>query len=406
MIDTTSLNAGLEILIRVSVVVFVSLFASIAPCKAMPCYVDVTLGASQKPVSEIFVFGPLQICGKTTITLNDGRYLLQLRGNALRLLASTGDKQQKRVYCVAPKMEFRGLRNSYLKIERGRSIRAYAGTVIVSISRANDSDNLLVSHLMLVNHVGKADYVAGVCAAELPKGARLEAVKAQAVLVNCMLARTGALAVLNDTTQNAAYMGVATDRPDVRLAAQTVGDATLCFAEKPIHPYFHSTCAGRTSRACDIFQLDRRSYPYLQSVECHFCQKSPFWKHTVSVIPWPQYAAVFGDCLPAVSKKDEAGRPIEVSLCTAGSVSNTRNLDRTIQPAYDFWMKIGQKFGWNVAPGNLFSFQRKGNYLEIESRGGGHGVGLCQWGAMGMAEQGKKYDEILRHYFPLAKLSK
>jgi stage II sporulation protein D len=403
--DTTLKNAGLDILIRVSVVVFVFLFlfAWIAPCMAMPYYVDVTLGASQKPISEIFVFGPLQICGKTTITVNEGRYVLQLRGNALRLLAVTSDKQQEKVYCVAPTMELKGLRNGYLKMERGRSIRAYAGTVIASISRDNDSDNLLVSRLMLVNHVGKADYVAGVCAAELPKGARLEAVKAQAVLVNCMLARTGALAVLNDTTQNAAYMGVATDRPDIRLAVQTVGDATLCFAEKPIHPYFHSTCAGRTSRACDIFHLERRSYPYLQSVECHYCQKSPFWKRTVSVISWPQYAAVFGDCLPAVSKKDEAGRPVEVSLCTAGSVSN---IAPTVQPAYDFWMKIGQKFGWNVAPGNLFSFQRKGNYLEIDSRGGGHGVGLCQWGAMGMAEQGKKYDEILRHYFPLAKLSK
>ena len=374
----------------------------VLPTTALPQYVDVTVGASQKPTSSVFVFGPLQVCGKSTVTLNEGRYLLELAGNAIRLKATAGDASEK-VYCVSSRIELKGLRNSYLKIERGRSIRTYRGRVFASISREHTGDKSLVSHLMLVNHVSKADYIAGVCAAEMPKGARLEAIKAQAVLVNCMLARSGALAVCDDTTQNAAYAGVATDRPEIRLAVESVGDTILRFAGQPIHPYFHSTCAGRTSRACDVFQLESHSFPYLQSIECHYCKSSPFWKKTVSTILWCEYAAVFGDCLPVVSKKDEAGRSIGVSLCTAGSANKTA---RVIQPAYDFWIKLGQKFGWNVAPGNIFSFEKKDNYLAVESRGAGHGVGLCQWGAMGMAAEGKNYVEILRHYFPLAQLSK
>jgi SpoIID/LytB domain protein len=393
VIDTT--------LIRICVLVFVFFFGCISPGIALPRFIDVTLGASQKPISEIFVFGPLQICGKTTATLKEGRYLLQLKGNVLSLKATT--TSPAKVYCVSPTIELKGLRNGYLKVERGQSIRAYAGTIVASIDRGKNGARTPASHLVLINHVGKLDYVAGVCAAELPIGARLEAVKAQAVLVNCMLARSGETASLDDTTQNAAYMGVAIDRPDMCLAAKAVGDTILSFNEKPIHPYFHSTCAGRTSRACDVFQLNSRSYPYLQSVECRYCQKSPFWKHTISVIPWSQYSSVFGDCCPVVCRKDEADRSIAVSLCTVGSASNGA---RIVQPAYDFWMKLGQRFGWNVAPGNIFSLQKKGDYLEVDSRGGGHGVGLCQWGAMGMAEQGKKYDEILAHYFPLAKLSK
>ena len=38
--------------------------------------------------------------------------------------------------------------------------------------------------------------------------------------------------------------------------------------------------------------------------------------------------------------------------------------------------------------------------IVAEGRGHGHGIGLCQWGAMGMAEEGYRYDEILRHYYP------
>lgn len=389
----------IEFLIRAFVAAFVFFFCCLAPGMALPAYVDVILGASQKPVSEMFVFGPLQICGKSTTTLSEGRYLLQLRGNAIQLKAAHSAKS----YCVSPNMELEGLRNGYLKIERGRSIRAYKGTIFVSVSRNLNNDKILVSHLRLVNHVARADYIAGVCAAELPKTARLEAIKAQAVLVNCMLARSGVVAALDDTTQNAAYVGVAVDRPEIRVAVQTVGDTILRFAGQPIHPYFHSTCAGRTSRACDVFPLEPSNFPYLQSVECHYCKASPFWKHTVSVIPWSQYVAVFGDCLPIVLKRDEAGRSIEVSLGTTDSAGRAAPV---IQPAYDFWMKLGQKFGWNVAPGNIFSLARRGDYLEIDSRGAGHGIGLCQWGAMGMAEQGEKYDEILHHYFPLAKLSK
>ena len=43
--------------------------------------------------------------------------------------------------------------------------------------------------------------------------------------------------------------------------------------------------------------------------------------------------------------------------------------------------------------------------VEFEGSGSGHGVGLCQWGARIQAEAGRKYETILKHYFPGATLS-
>ena len=47
-----------------------------------------------------------------------------------------------------------------------------------------------------------------------------------------------------------------------------------------------------------------------------------------------------------------------------------------------------------------FSTTRHGRDVEFSGRGWGHGVGLCQWGAHGMAKAGKSWREILNHYYP------
>jgi stage II sporulation protein D len=68
---------------------------------------------------------------------------------------------------------------------------------------------------------------------------------------------------------------------------------------------------------------------------------------------------------------------------------------------YDFWIKLGQSFGWDKAPGTRYSLkQGKDKDIIIESTGAGHGIGLCQWGASSLARNGKNYKEILEYYFP------
>ena len=65
-----------------------------------------------------------------------------------------------------------------------------------------------------------------------------------------------------------------------------------------------------------------------------------------------------------------------------------------------FLQQVGKKLGWEKIKSAYFVVESEGDVLVFQGRGLGHGVGLCQWGARGMALQGKNYREILQHYFP------
>ncbi len=56
--------------------------------------------------------------------------------------------------------------------------------------------------------------------------------------------------------------------------------------------------------------------------------------------------------------------------------------------------------GKNILWSTLFDLSLKSNSIVIRGKGFGHGVGLCQWGAMALSQKGWSYEEILNHYYP------
>jgi stage II sporulation protein D len=56
--------------------------------------------------------------------------------------------------------------------------------------------------------------------------------------------------------------------------------------------------------------------------------------------------------------------------------------------------------GPNDIRSNLYEVVMRGYYIDFYGRGWGHGVGLCQWGALGMAQLHFDYKAILKHYYP------
>lgn len=146
-----------------------------------------------------------------------------------------------------------------------------------------------------------------------------------------------------------------------------------------------------TSKPEDIFG-SRENLPYLINVKCNNCSSSPFWKETISIIPQAKFETVFGAPLPVISERDKAGRPTEVNYRSFGKECTSNG--------YQFWLKLGQNFGWDKAPGTNYALQEQNGQVLIKSRGAGHGVGLCQWGAIGLARRGMKYNQILQFYFP------
>ena len=67
---------------------------------------------------------------------------------------------------------------------------------------------------------------------------------------------------------------------------------------------------------------------------------------------------------------------------------------------------LRQRVGYQKLPSLAFSVNVKRGVFTFDGRGQGHGAGLCQWGAAGMAKEGKTYREILRHYYPGTELTR
>lgn len=242
-------------------------------------------------------------------------------------------------------------------------------------------------------------YIIGTVAAEMPANFELEALKAQAVC-----ARTYALrkifenhnypldADLSDDIKTCqAYCSPEEfkqrhgDKQDklwnkVSQAVNTTRGEVLMYDGKLIDALYHSTCGGHTADSKEVWG---NSISYLKGVECNYCVQSRFYNSNKN-ISW-------NDLRKRLNLKEKiyeikvipykpAGRAREIIIngrhFSAASVRHDLDLPST-------WMQ----------------FKSNSNGFIIHNRGYGHGVGMCQYGANGLAMQDKSYDQILQKYY-------
>jgi stage II sporulation protein D len=273
-------------------------------------------------------------------------------------------------------------------------IRHYAGTIMF---RSVIGPATHQAELKAINSVSIRDYVESSVGSELQPGWPAEVAKAQAVMTQTILARSKPGELLGDSTQRNVYLGADYVRPGTAEQVRSVWNQILTYDGRPAVPFWFSACAGRTSKGTDVFGSAADGMPYLQSVKCEFCQDSPFWHETVTKIPQAKFATIFGAQLPEFHGLDEAQRPLSVSYVLNGR--------KQMQSGYQFWTLLGQKFGWDKAPGLRFTLKQHGTDIIVASTGAGHGVGLCGWGAAQQAREGKTYKQILQYYFPGTEVS-
>ena len=157
----------------------------------------------------------------------------------------------------------------------------------------------------------------------------------------------------------------------------------LTFELEPIEAYFHSSCGGRTETGLQALQRD---LPYLQAVTCP-CGKQP--------------ATQWSTSLSAKELEEVLGREArgDVRVLARTSTGRVRRLSvgsRTLEG-----VEFRQRFGYERVRSLLFEVTADGKGgVRLVGRGFGHGAGLCQWGAKLMADAGKRYQEILLHYYP------
>jgi stage II sporulation protein D len=270
----------------------------------------------------------------------------------------------------------------------------------------------------LVSFLDVEDYLRGVVPLEVGRGSSdiAEAVKAQAVA-----ARTYTYRKMQDnarapwdlaaTVADQVYGGVGAESELCNRAIHATEGEVMLYHDSLIYAYYHSTCGGRTASIEDVWS--KSPLGYLRSVDDNdgpggpFCSSSPSfaWEEQW---PLPQFSFIVNrSSREAFPQNPSSGEVRSVSIdsrffCGRVKQCSVRTSNGTFVYGGD---KIRFVFRRNSAgyPILKSSFitgvSVQSGTVVIKGRGYGHGVGMCQMGAIGRARAGKNYDEILKAYY-------
>ena len=252
--------------------------------------------------------------------------------------------------------------------------------------------------LVLVNELPLEDYVAGVLRAEMGDRWPMEALRAQAIVARTYAAyqrglNAGKAYHILASTAHQQYAG----RPPAASAAweaarETAGQILLW--EGDLFPtFYHTESGGWTEDPRTVFAA--RNMPALRPVRCEFSTGAPhyYWNLDVRL-------ADLGDTLRRGQIDVGAVTAIEVSERTPSLRAAWITVHGTRSSVRLRGNEFRRMLGYDRFKSTLFAVALDGQWARFSGRGYGHGVGLCQWGAKGMAEQGYQATRILEHYYP------
>ncbi len=270
--------------------------------------------------------------------------------------------------------------------------------------------------IWVINVVEIEDYLKGVVPCEIGglSESLIEAAEAQAVAARTYtyqhLGQFSELGFdLYATVQDQVYNGLAGEDKITNMAVDKTRSEVLVWNNEPIEAKYHSTCGGRTADFDDAWPGS--APPYLRSVRCPYCQNSPhytwtkkydkqdFFKTLRSQLSSININLTQGELIESIKllKNRRSGRVNTMFIKT--------NKDEYRIASYNI-RKILAQGSSGLLKSTYFDLKIKGDSLVIEGHGFGHGVGMCQFGAIEMARRGKSYREILRHYYPKTKIAK
>lgn len=245
-------------------------------------------------------------------------------------------------------------------------------------------------------------YVVGVVAAEMPATFEEEALKAQALAARTFIVRhlvngsgpdVPKGANVTDTIMDQVYLDNDELRKEwdkdynrnlkkITKAVKATEGKILTYNGQPIDAMFFSTSNGFTENSEDYWA---NAIPYLKSVTSPWDKKSPkFHNQTIKTVQ--EFEKELG---VKISNNRNIGTIISK---TKGNRVAKVNISGKKFTGREVREKLGLK-------STDFSWERKGDKIVITTEGNGHGVGMSQYGANGMAQEGKNYLDIVKHYY-------
>lgn len=287
--------------------------------------------------------------------------------------------------------------------------KKYKGNFIVSRDR---------DKLFLINSLYLEDYIKGVMLKEIPKGnnnVNNEAIKAMAVVI-----RTYALNKINeskklfdtfDDVRDQVYGGASYEDEQINKLVDLTKGKTLFYREELAKVFYHSTCGGKTENIENVFSSE--PLPYLKSIQDGDinCKISPKfqWKESFSEsliikrLKESNYVSSSNLSLQEINilSRFNSGRVKELEIVL---LENNR-LKRILLHSNKIRFVLKNLKG-EILPSTNFQIEIKIGKYEFIGKGYGHGVGLCQWGAINLSRLGWNYIDILYFYFPKTEIMK
>ncbi len=300
---------------------------------------------------------------------------------------------------------------------------------------------LVHGNLRLVNILDLENYTHGVVSAEMPIGSPLEALKVQAVM-----ARTHALYIMKQTRRHKkdgynlcdgdhcqVYAGVRAESERSRQVVEATRGQVVTYKDRIAQVIYSSNCGGFTQNGRDLTGWG--DVPYwigiADGADLGTRPRSP-WELKAWLSSWPQaFCKPSSDVHPShfrwsrvvrvadleskLNKKFKLGRlqalrPLRRS--PSGNVNVLQIMGQRRKVRLDSEMQIRSLLGLGSLRSTLFivetEYDAKNRPQAFVFHGGGwgHGVGLCQSGAMGRAEAGQNYEQIIKAYFKAVELSR
>ncbi|MGH7709271.1 MAG: SpoIID/LytB domain-containing protein [Vulcanimicrobiaceae bacterium] len=258
----------------------------------------------------------------------------------------------------------------------------------------------------LVAEVPIEAYLYGVVGREMPPSWPAAALQAQAIIsrsyaMSRMRPERPFDVVGSDSDQ--AYGDIAGESVAARAAVDATTRTILSFEGTLAEAVYSSCCGGHTASAADAWNHD---IPYLRSFVDPNCAGTPRYRWR-SEVAWATFARAFSHELDgigtvrsiALGQRDDSGRARTIAF------TGERSVDAVAAAA--FRRALGTRV---VRSTLLFAIGIAGNAasstVTIDGGGNGHGVGMCQWGARGLALAGRPPAAILAFYFPGAALDR
>ena len=297
--------------------------------------------------------------------------------------------------------------------------------------------------LVLVNEIDLEAYLKKVIPSEMPSSYEKEALKAQAVCARTyafMQSRSNSYseygAQIDDSTQFQVYNNVDPDEKTAQAVQETYGKM-LYYNENPITAYYFSTSCGTTTNA-SIWDSDPEDTPYLRCLSLQtarsrlsfaseeafasFIKKKNFPAYDAS---YPLYrwnfktngtiiASHVGGVgkITGVSVTERGPGGVAMKLLVKGSEGETtisgQNAIRSAlgDASLTLTLMDGKTSdGWSLLPSGFLAIEETGTdeqgvvQFRVYGGGYGHGVGMSQNGAQGMAKAGMGYEEILKYFY-------